>query len=307
MQKLIKGICIMGCLSFVLTSCNSLTVSDQKKTVASESETEQSMPAETEDVWGGYAQEHEDLVEKYPKWFNEQGEIVYPSPITDGDLYTGIDKREKANKLPREIIDTLDTRQLLEVTAEYPDLIRILSLDDGESVGTENGLYDVMSEGLQDLQQYTDAGVELMKREDLIPTCYQYYKDARLEDELLGKYNPDEDFYDAGDMEVLQARLKILLAEYVLCTEEVYEQLSEEEREAVVATAKRIQLALKKKLKSQGGYMFSFYLLDAYHFSALARSVNPLGLSPWQDLLIEADVDIYAYPPEKIIMDTGIQ
>lgn len=296
-KKLLLTGCL--CISFALTACGRSAVTEQ--TEISPSIAERSVTSVTEEnVWEGYAQEHSDVIKQYPKWFDAKGEVAYPCKFPlEGDI-RDVDKRRKENDLPKEIIDSLDTRQLLEVTAEYPDFLEIVSLGDGSSTDVNSGLYKILSLGMKALRPYTDVCTELMKRKDLISTCYEYYKEAKL----LEGYDAKKGVCDDENAEVLQERCKIMLAEYVLCTDEVYEMLGQEEREAVVATVKRLQSELKKS----GGYQFPFYCVDAYHFSALARSVQPEGLlSPWQDLLIEHDVDIYAYPIEKIQADTWIQ
>lgn len=297
-----KGFGIIGgiCLCAILSACDENTVPDHPETVSSD--VEQSMPEEKESVWDGYAQEHADILKKYSQWFDEQGKLVYPCKLTEQEVYQDDDKCKKANDLPKGIIDSLDTRQLCAAAEEYPGFICVTTLYFGE----KDGLYHTLSKGLQELKQDTLIYEELEKHEDLISTCYQYYKDASLEKDLMEKYDPDLDLYDGSNMEVLQKRYKILLAEYVLCTEEAFEKLSEEERNTVVASAKRIQLSLKEALGKLEGYQFPGLLLDAYHFSALARSAKPMKLSPWQDLLIEQDVDIYAYPPEKILEKSGL-
>lgn len=305
MGKYITRVAIAGCLCVMLTACGNHAMLEEKSSVSQD----QRVDAKMKDIWVGYAKEHAELIKKYPEWFDEQGKISYPfkNPYEEkGDRYHDAWKK---NAMPKEIIDSLNTRQLLRATSEYPELMFFIEDGPVANASEEGSLYLGLQGGMKKMSEEnrTEVCQELMARKDLIPTCYEFYKNAELGDDLMEKYDPQKEYTEEGNREVLQARTEIVLAEYVLCTEEAYEQLGTEERQTVVEAAKRMQMTVKKALKKLGGYQFSAICLDAYHFSSLARSAKPNKLSPWQDLLIEANVDIYAYPPEKILLETGIQ
>lgn len=303
-MELTKNVCIIGCVCLILTSCGSLA--EPELTDITASGMGQSKPMEMQErkqednIWEGYAQEHADLVEKYPKWFDEMGKLVYPfNQTSEGWAEYDALKREKRCRIPKEIVDSLSTPQLLEAVADYP-LIHVIGIASGESVRGGMSEYRNLRAGIDNVSEnMLPALGELMQREDLIPAAYSYYKNAGF----TKKYDGREDFFSEENVASRQEKYNILLAEYILCTKEAYDMLGQEERETVAEAVARIEQdrveenERREKLEENYSEGIGFESFEFY-FAVMAESASEAE-SPWKTMLEEHGVSRGLSSPEE--------
>lgn len=141
---------------------------------------------------------------KYMKWMKEYPNCIhetkewtkingkYQYPVTPYDkkwgIYMNEAERYVACQIPQEILDKLNTEELLDLVLECPQIIDI-------------SLNDSIKDGVKTLAQYFNGMNELLARKDCLNIVSQYYakysipKKQQLDyDALLGdKKNPNYD------------------------------------------------------------------------------------------------------------------
>ncbi|RKI58330.1 hypothetical protein D7V86_15960 [bacterium D16-51] len=186
---------------------------------------------------------------KYPKWFGEDGKIVYP-------VLPGSDEWKKAKNLwgmneacqiPEEIVNAVDTKILLKAVEEFPLLYASLH-------------YDYYELGLQYFAEVFYGMNVLLRREDASRAAADSYLARNLK-------TPDGEFDD------LRVREALLLEEFLISREDAYYKFNEKERKEILKAVEKNYDIEKKLFLACGGIEYHFYDMAAY------------GDNPWQSEL----------------------
>lgn len=159
------------------------------------------------------------LIERYPKWFDKNGNIVYPYTKDKPKKWKkawkkagSYKKMAKKLQMPKKLVDALNTRQLLEAVGNYPLLDITIYNSTQEAVGE---------------YAKTFYGMEaLLAREDNGSAALKMYCSRNIE--------ITEDALKNGDL-----CNKLFLEEYLVAQESTYESATEEQRRLMIETYRK--------------------------------------------------------------------
>lgn len=220
---MIKKACLLCVMVLVLLSgCGNAsevkTLSDEK---AADSTTQKVL---AEEVVQAEKDVQEDggavsLMEKYPKWFDKDGNIVYPYSKDKPKKWKkawkkagSYKKMAKKLQIPKKLVDALGTRQLLEAVGNYPLLNVTIYNSTKEAVGEYAKIF---------------YGMEaLLEREDSGSAALQMYCSQKVE--------ITEDALKNMDL-----CNKLFLEEYLVAQKAAYESATEEQRRLMIETYRK--------------------------------------------------------------------
>lgn len=229
MRRMIGNGCMLLLCGMVLTGCqgNADTVTNgENVNITSETVSE----AEID-------HQREALQEKYPEWFDEEGQVSYPHQPGDEE-WKAAKSHEKLVELvqvPREIIDDLTTEELLEVVEENP----LFGFD----------IYDSVSLGVEQMAGFFSAMDCLLEREDVGTVAWKHFVESQVSDEELKE---SEDGYPNRLVSSL------VLEEYIMSQQKIFDQITKEEGEELTSLAENLER--QKEMVSLNGPSYDWKL-----------------------------------------------
>ena len=191
------------------------------------------------------------LMKKYPKWFDKDGNIVYPYSKDKPKKWKkawknagSYKKMAKKLQIPKKLVNALSTRQLLEAVENYPLL--------------DITIYNSTSEALEEYAK-TFYGMEaLLAREDSGITALQMYcgKSIEITEDVLKNVDLCN---------------QLFLEEYLAAQEAAYEAATEEQRRLMIETYRKNR-AIEEELLGSSTF------IQLYGFENIISD----GDNPWQ-------------------------
>lgn len=122
----------------------------------------------SESLWGTFAKEHKELVQKYPDWFDKNGEFYFKisekKKTGEWDKMSWDEQTGKETQIPEELIKAMTTEQLLDACARHPLAIAFYNQFEKPYQTWEDGKFKAFN------------GMEaLIHRKDVWNVCYQDY------------------------------------------------------------------------------------------------------------------------------------
>lgn len=197
------------------------------------------------------------LMEQYPEWFDENGNIVYPyTPYQPKKWKKACKKGDMHEKLriPTELVDALSTKRLLKAVEDYP----FWWID----------YYNSTDDAVYFLSRMFYGMEALLAREDYGRAAFESYCSRDIKP--TKKYNDRKN--SMKDRDLLK---QLMLEEYLIAQEATYEALTEEERNLMIKTYRKSK---KKKMKLK---RYDYLWVCQYSFEASISEDN----NPWNALL----------------------
>lgn len=254
-----KKLCILSIMfCLLLAGCGNVVKTGISKTTNTTDNTKKVLAEEIEQL-------EEDkvdavLMEQYPEWFDEDGNIVYPyTPYQPKKWKKACKKGDMHEKLriPTELVDALSTKRLLKAVEDYP----FWWIDFYNS--TDDAVYFL---------SHMFYGMEaLLAREDYGRVAFESYCSRDIKP--TKKYNDRKN--SMKDRDLLK---QLMLEEYLIAQEATYEALTEEERNLMIKTYRKSK---KKKMKLRRYKEHQVLWICQYSFEASISEDD----NPWNVLL----------------------
>lgn len=181
---------------------------------------------------------------KYPDWFDGEGNILYP--VQPGDkAWKKVKTQEELYRLvdiPKEIVDAIDTKTLLEAVEKYPLLFQLTCTE-------------IWTEGAVEMSKHFYGFKVLLQRKDVATVAAAAY----LKRDMQKIYEQTK----GNDAEAWENYQRILIEEYLFSTKTAYEQMNKAKRNELINAIKKNYEAEKRIVK---GYnpKYHFYDMLAY-------------------------------------------
>lgn len=199
MRQIIQLIIISSLCIMVFNGCGKNT-SEYSNLVEGDHTDKQS-----EEVKSTSQNEREGLQNKYPEWFDSNGQVVYPKQPGSKAWKSAETHKELVElvQIPEDIIEDLSTEELLEAVENNP----LFSFD----------IYDSVELGIEQMCSNFTAMDYLLQREDVAWAAWKHFVNNQVSEEVLEE--------DAN-----KYRNDYLLEKYIVEHNDFYDELSEEDR-----------------------------------------------------------------------------
>lgn len=177
--------------------------------------------------------DRQELQKKYPEWFDQNGDIVYPVTVGSDEMKAAKTHQDRTEllQIPKEIVDTVDSETLLKAVEAYPLL--------------DFSLYDSLELGLEQVSAGFYGMETLLKRKDAYRAAISSYRSR-------GKLNYGDGVTAGKTLDQMH------LEEYLISRPYVYENLTEEERKKVLEMIHQNSIMEKKMGKKLGGLNYEY-------------------------------------------------
>lgn len=175
-----------------------------------------------------YAKEYPNCVHGMKEWKKVDGKYQYPVTAYDEEWlnYPSVEEKYAACKIPDEILDSLTTKELLELVIDCPVFINISA-------------YDSYEQGIKEVAEQFNGLDELLKRSDCKDVLLDYYSAYKIpkKQQLEWKKSYKEDIYKVVNNEKLmkkaeadtKVKLIVVFCETILADDDLAQKASEEE------------------------------------------------------------------------------
>ena len=169
-----------------------------------------------------------ELQKKYPKWFDQKGNLVYPYTYQSKEWQEASHKElaEQLLKIPQEILDAMDTVQLLDFVECNPAM--------------HHAFYDTFDIAIEELLMF-NGSEELLRRKDAYKAAY--LKISERSKKEIQAIDLEADVNWEGENMLGNIRLE----EYLMLSQQAYDAMTEEQRAAVMKVLEERQEVIEKK------------------------------------------------------------
>lgn len=207
----------------------------------------------SESLWGTFAKEHKELVQKYPDWFDKNGEFYFKisekKKTGEWDKMSWDEQTGKETQIPEELIKDMTTEQLLDACARHPLAFRFYA--DQEHAYLDWDTY---------VKKEFNGINALLKRKDIWDVCYQLYMKTDIPKEKMEQ--------EVGEIEIY----KQCIAAGMLLSSKGYDQLTKKQRNMVIRKTYEKDKQINKEEK---------YILFQHTFATSLISADADD-NPWQ-------------------------